>query len=499
MLRTCSQRGEEWMPWLLVALALVGGLSHGFDSEVTAVGIDAEMAMMDTDDTYSDLLHGDLGEAMTISEEATKGKGKKAAKGKGKKAAKGKGKKAAKGKIKENGRVKKATKGKGKKATKGEREKEPSLPPKLVVPTVKPKASAKTKAKAAKKASKTVAKLATKQIQAIAAKTAATKAQDKADELKRLATVKTGSEKKKILKKQKNVAKIAQKDAKIAAKTAVSALKTKLGIEAKAKTNARKATKKLEKTVDKAQKKVTKMAIAKAKLKNAQKPKPHNPDVCGRSFSKATAKCKKQKNKSLGCVAKAKVIYSKCKKANFKMKKAKMKADGATKLVTSVKKSEVVATKTLKALKKYKDKKPPRLPPGPIGIFEHNHLFYLTNEDGSKSWIKYPTKNCKRARRGVPPEQFPNSKTKFVLNKKQSRVACYGGPFNGATKLAFYPHCACNGLKNKKGNGGFCGKFGYAFKWCYVSKKCKFGNSALSKELKNVKVLAGCKARKPSL
>merc|ERR1712086_660351 len=91
-----------WMPWLLVALALVGGLSHGFDSEVTAVGIDAEMAMMDTDDTYSDLLHGDLGEAMTISEEATKGKGKKAAKGK----------------IKENGRVKKATKGKGKKATK---------------------------------------------------------------------------------------------------------------------------------------------------------------------------------------------------------------------------------------------------------------------------------------------------------------------------------------------------------------------------------------------
>merc|ERR1712178_343275 len=126
-----------WMPWLLVALALAGGLSHGFDSEVTAVGIDAEMAMMDADDTYSDILHGDLGEAVTISEEAARGKGKKTAEGKGKKAAKGKGKK--------------ATKSKKEKAAKGKGNKAPSPPPPLYVPTVKPVASARTKARAAKK------------------------------------------------------------------------------------------------------------------------------------------------------------------------------------------------------------------------------------------------------------------------------------------------------------------------------------------------------------
>merc|ERR1712196_30573 len=361
-----------------------------------------------------------------------------------------------------------------------------------------------------------------------------------------------------VLKKGKHAKKVAKKAAKKAAKVIAKAVKDKLNTVTKQK----RATKLAKKTLKKAVK-VKKVAQAKKKqakklLKKALKPKPKTTvNKCDISYKKAVVACSAKKkakkakkatkatkatkakkakkakkkpaakkakktvakkgrselgegkgavkkgpkklSKKAKCLKDAKVAHVKCKKILFKKNKLVVKAKNAKDSLTRAKAYKKKTAAAAKALAKYEDVKVPRKPPSPVGIFEYKNMLFLANKDGSRSWIRYPTKDCYRARTGVVPQQFPMSKSHYELNEKESKVACQAARFNGAGNPDFYKYCNYNGHKNKKGHGFKCAKFGYKTTWCYVNKKWMFGNAIRSKEVPEAKVLVGCKVKPPAV
>merc|ERR1712046_38570 len=267
--------------------------------------------------------------------------------------------------------------------------------------------------------------------------------------------------------------------AKKKAKKAKKATKEKKAKKAK-KAKKKPAAKKAKKTV--AQKGRSELGEGKGAVKKEPKMMPKKV-----TKKKAKKKAKKKKAKKLSkkakCLKDAKVAHVKCKKILFKKNKLVVKAKNAKDSLTRAKAYKKKTAAAAKALAKYEDVKVPRKPASPVGIFEYNNMLFLANKDGSRSWIRYPTKDCYRARTGVVPQQFPMSKSHYELNEKESKVACQAARFNGAGNPDFYKYCNCNGHKNKKGHGFKCAKFGYKTTWCYVNKKCMFGNAISSKEV----------------
>jgi len=86
-----------------------------------------------------------------------------------------------------------------------------------------------------------------------------------------------------------------------------------------------------------------------------------------------------------------------------------------------------------------------------------------------------------------------------VLNKRKSETYCQMGVYKGVGNPDFYENCECSGSTNKKNHGGFCDKWGYKFNWCYVATDCAYGNTAYSDELKDTKVLVGCRIHPPTI
>jgi len=266
---------------------------------------------------------------------------------------------------------------------------------------------------------------------------------------------------------------------------------------AKAKKMAKAAVAAAKKKAKAAQAIAKKVVETKKKAKAALAPKPKPLTPCDQAFQKQTASCKKNKKTSLACITKARTVLTKCKTATAKAKITVNKAKAAAKPVQKAKVAQAKAAAVAKAVKKFKDVKSPGKKTHPVGIFENDFLFYITNADGTVSWIKFPTEDCsKTAKHGVQPAQFPRAaKKKWALNPEQSKVACKAAAYDGQTNVAFYKNCGCNGKKNKKGNGASCQKWGYKFNWCYVSEKCRFGNTARSGEVPASKVLVGCKTK----
>lgn len=345
------------------------------------------------------------------------------------------------------------------------------------------------------------ADLHSKQVSAIRSKLAARSANSKVSELKRLLKVKTGW-KKKLVKRQLKTAKVVAKKANAAnIKRSAAAKKAKIKLNrtfTRRYKGANKALKKLKKIAVVAAKKKAK---AKKKATNAAKPKPKPSGACHKLFVKVTktACAKKKGKKKAACLRKAGLQRAKCNKAALKKDAKSMAAKTAKKLVKKAHKTAARTAKKLTRIQKYKDVKAPAKKPSQQGIFRYGSLLYQVNKDGTRSWIKYPTKKCTHARTGVVPDQFPQSAKDYELGKKASAVACEGPSFNGVGNPRFYKSCECNGLKNKKGHGNRCGKFGFKFKWCYVNVKCKYGNTAISKEVPDAKVLVGCKASAPTI
>merc|ERR1719502_2316474 len=151
------------------------------------------------------------------------------------------------------------------------------------------------------------------------------------------------------------------------------------------------------------------------------------------------------------------------------------------------------------ALQGYKDVKKPKKPDGPTGLFQHKGLVYVANKDGTRTWVRYPTIKCHRATPHVVPEQFPKSAAKPELTKQQSATACELGVYKGVGNPDFYEDCECSGAVNKKDHGGHCARWGYKFNWCYVSAQCGYGQTAFSEEIKDAKVLVGCKIHAPAI
>lgn len=251
----------------------------------------------------------------------------------------------------------------------------------------------------------------------------------------------------------------------------------------------------------------TEMAAAKMK-----KPVSHNP--CDITFEKSTKDCDLEHERQKGlkemlesamekenkyCKAQAQEVKENCNKEAVKEAGATQKAKMTENMAHSVAGELHIAVTTAAALAKYKDVKAPEKPDGPTGIFSYNHLTYMVNKDGTKTWIRFPVRRCHRATPGVVPQQFPTSKTKPEFDAKESVLACDYSPYEGKGNPDFYKNCECAGMYNKKGHGSHCAKWGFKFNWCYVIDECAYGNTAYSDEVKKAKVLVGCNIPPPQI
>merc|ERR1711990_1013683 len=244
--------------------------------------------------------------------------------------------------------------------------------------------------------------------------------------------------------------------------------------------------------------KYAKAAKAKAaKAKATEKANKKKPKLGESEEDKKASKSKKKqfnnlydkkKKKQLSCPAKAAQKFKACKMLKGPMEISTKKAAAALKAEKNAEEDHVAASDVERVANTFQDIKPPNVAKHAVGIFEHEFLFYRVNEDGTKSWIKYPTKDCaKNARHGIPHIMFPKAdKEKYKLNAAKSKIACKLAPFHGKEDIRFYKNCECNGLSNKKGSGGSCKAWGFkGFNWCYVNKKCQFGNTADSTQAKD--------------
>jgi hypothetical protein len=251
----------------------------------------------------------------------------------------------------------------------------------------------------------------------------------------------------------------------------------------------------------------TEMAAAKMK-------KPVSHDPCVISFEKSVKDCDLELERQKGlkemleskmekenkyCKAQAEEVKQKCQEEQVKEAGAATKAKMTMEMANTVHGELHVARSTARALARYKDVVPPEKPDGPTGLFSYNHLVYLVNKDGTKTWVRFPIRRCHRATPGVVPQQFPTSKTKPEFNTKESIIACDYAPYEGKGNPDFYKNCECAGMYNKKGHGAHCSKWGFKFNWCYVVKDCAYGNTAFSEEVKNAKVLVGCNIPDPKI
>lgn len=199
------------------------------------------------------------------------------------------------------------------------------------------------------------------------------------------------------------------------------------------------------------------------------------------------------------CLHDADATQSKCKKAMISTMSADSAATETKNELNQVYAGRSKAQMMKLALQSYKDVVKPKKPDGPVGLFQHKGLVYMANKDGTRTWVRYPTLECHRATPHVVPQQFPVSPDKPELSKQKSAGACELGVYKGIGNPDFYEDCECSGAENKKGHGGHCSRWGYKFNWCYVSAQCGYGKTAFSEEIKDAKVLVGCKIHKPAI
>jgi len=453
----------------LVAVALAIALAAGLPSEVSEVGETAAEALMGLDDT-DDAVEGDLGESMV----STKGEGKK-------------------------------------KKAKPQKEEAPKVyEPEKVVPTP----SKRSIQRAERKAEALVTKLREVQSRAQEAVVKADDADAKVDALTRLASVKQGDENDRLKKQAFRLsikAKVLRKKAVAASKRAYEMkLQMKEQVKAELDDDSVKMQKAKFKAVEAAEAKaeaLTKAAAAKMK-------KPVSNDPCDKAQVKSEKLCdlEYKRQKKAGemvradmkkerkyCIAQAKVVHGKCKTAQVAKQGAVAAFKYAKKTVDSAKSAINADTIIARALASFKDIKAPKKPDGPMGLFQYNQLVYLANKDGTRTWVRYPTKACAKATGGVVPQQFAVSKTKKEFDEKESVIACEYAPYEGKGNPDFYKNCDCAGFSNKKKHGGHCAKWGFKFNWCYVVEACAYGNTAYSDEVKGAKVLVGCNIPEPPI
>jgi hypothetical protein len=389
--------------------------------------------------------------------------------------------------------------------------------PKDVVPVMDPE-----RKEAAKKMVKMmIERLRKQQTAAVDAEVAADKALDKADEQKRLATVKNEKEARKVLKREVKLRKKA-KDLQVrAAAKKKRAIAMKLTMKNQVKQMMAEGQTVFRKAHFNAQKAELERADKETQMMQAKEPQPeHAKNECEINFKNqrllclnatktamADAKAKLQENadnslaktKENECIKKITKNQQVCMEALTKDMEATSKATHTMDVLNSAYSQKEHAFMLARALAKYKDVPKPKKPDGPVGLFQHKSLVFLANKDGTRTWIKFPTDKCAIATAHVVPQQFPISADKPFFDKTKSEVACEGAAFTGIGNPDFYEDCECNGMENKKEHGGHCDMWGYKFNWCYVNNKCGYGNTAYSDELNDQKVLVGCRKHPPSI
>jgi len=372
---------------------------------------------------------------------------------------------------------------------------------------VNPKASKHAIKQATRKAEALITKLREIQSQAQEALVKADDADAKVDALTRLASVKAGDEQDNLKKQAFRVSIRAKKLRKKATIAEKKAYEMKLQMKEEVKESLGVAQVKMHKARFKAIEASEKKAAADTKAAAAKMKKPVSNDPCDKTMAKSEKLCdlefkRQQKAGEMVeadmqkerkyCLAQAKVVHGKCKTAQVAEQGATAAFGYAKKVANTAKSDESGATLIARALATYKDIEAPKKPDGPMGLFMYNQLVYLANKDGTRTWIRFPTKACSRATGGVVPEQFAVSKTKKEFDEKESVVACEYAPYEGKGNPDFYKNCDCAGFQNKKKHGGHCARWGFKFNWCYVVAACAYGNTAFSDEVKGAKVLVGC-------
>jgi len=199
------------------------------------------------------------------------------------------------------------------------------------------------------------------------------------------------------------------------------------------------------------------------------------------------------------CLRDSDETHVKCKSAQVATMSANAAATATKEEVNGAYASRLTAQRMKLALQLYKDVDKPKKPDGPVGLFQHDGLVYFANKDGTRTWVRYPTLKCHRATAHVVPQQFPKSPDRPELGKSQSATTCEMGVYKGVGNPDFYTNCECSGQENKKGHGGHCDTWGYKFNWCYVAAECGYGQTAFSEEIKDSKVMVGCKIHAPAI
>jgi len=378
-----------------------------------------------------------------------------------------------------------------------------------------PKMSDEDKAAAQKMVKAMIERLRKQQTAAIDAQVKADRMTEKADEQKRLATVKDEKRARVVLKREALLRKQAKELMERAVAKTKRAQMMKLTMKEQVKQMMAEGQTVFRKAHFNAQKAELERADKLTQLNQAKEPMPvHAKDECEINFKNARSLCLNAtdtgkaklakdaddsmlKTKEHECVKTATDNQMKCSEALTSEMESESKADHTMDKLNSAFGQKEHAYMLARAMAAYKDVPKPKKPDGPVGLFQHKGLVFMANKDATRTWIKFPTDKCAKATAHVVPQQFPISADKPELGKKKSEVACEAAPFTGLGNPDFYEDCECNGEANKKGHGGHCDKWGYKFNWCYVNKACGYGNTAYSDEINDQKVLVGCKKHPP--
>jgi len=383
---------------------------------------------------------------------------------------------------------------------------------------LQPKADPEADAKAQKVVEAFVEKLKEAQNEAIDAEVKADDKEREADEMARLATVKDDKPKQVVLKRENRLRKVALAQRKKADALAKKAQEMKMAFKEQIKAKLEKEETKFSKAHFAATKAEVERAEALTKAHEAKKPKPESLNPCDVIFEKSTQACvnttktneaKKGTDDEMDpglikaqdeeCKKTAEEVQMKCKKARVAEMSSETAAAHTLQEYQKAFNSRKHAMALAAALASYKDVEKPKKPDGPVGLFQYKGLVYFANKDGTRTWVRYPTYKCHRATAGVVPQQFPVSKEVPEFDKRKSETYCEMGIYKGLGNPDFYKNCECSGMSNKKNHGAFCDKWGYQFNWCYVSRECGYGNTAYSDELKDTKVLVGCRIHPPAI
>jgi len=350
----------------------------------------------------------------------------------------------------------------------------------------------------------------------IAAQVKADKKDKEANELERLASVKDDKKKQELMVRRSIVLKQASKQRLKADKLQTEALELKLGMKAHIKKMQEVNSEKYEKAHFDATKAEVNRAEALTKLNIAKKPKLVPLDPCDITYEHSAEGCrdttkthqaaagtgaemepKKIEEEEKSCTSAAAKMQTKCKDASLQEMTTESAASHTLAELGKATTNRAHAMRLAAALQSYKDVVKPKEPDGPVGLFQFKGLVFMANKDGTRTWVRYPTYKCGRATAGIPQQQFPQSLDSPEFDAVKSKVACEMGVYKGTGNPDFYDNCECSGMSNKKGHGAFCEDWGYKFKWCYVARECGYGNTAFSDEVKDSKVLVGCRIHAP--